>query len=371
MAHEWYVNGKRYLYRSEALLAAEGDVSKISFNLHGGYKFDWVDWSVEPELSWEEMLRIRAMQIRESYSFVRLWYSGGADSHTMLRAFIDNEIWPDEIAMFRYSLTNDMHGLNNREINNAAIPYLESIRSRLPGRVSIRIEDVTGAQHYNFWFKHFKCSNPRVGNNAYTLKLCTDKWADVRPQLFEGHGDHVAEVRGDGKAKPYVRDLDKHWVIYMHDSSLGVSDIDARNGIHQVPFYTTPDFPELHCKQAHMVKRYLKKHFGGTPSADAVRVYYDNIFKGNSETQLKFRTELFGASRNIDTQFASLGKHTDENGVKIWDNIIQAEAGPDNRVVKLYHEILREHGDNILQFNGLYGNGLGGMITYREYDLGE
>ncbi len=91
MAHTWTVNGKTYYYRTEALLNAGNDVN-IEYKFHRGKEFDNVKWNVEPEESWEDMMAIRAHQIRDSYRYVRVWYSGGADSHTMLKAFIDNNV---------------------------------------------------------------------------------------------------------------------------------------------------------------------------------------------------------------------------------------------------------------------------------------
>jgi hypothetical protein len=45
----------------------------------------------EPSESLAELQRQRALEIRNKYSYVRLWLSGGADSITALNAFLDND----------------------------------------------------------------------------------------------------------------------------------------------------------------------------------------------------------------------------------------------------------------------------------------
>lgn len=59
--------------------------------------FDNFDWTVEPTESLDELYRQRAQQLRDKYDYVALSYSGGADSHQVLMAFLDNNIRLDEV----------------------------------------------------------------------------------------------------------------------------------------------------------------------------------------------------------------------------------------------------------------------------------
>ena len=49
-------------------------------------------WTHEPPDDIEELYRQRALQLREQYDHLVLFYSGGADSTTILQAFIKNNI---------------------------------------------------------------------------------------------------------------------------------------------------------------------------------------------------------------------------------------------------------------------------------------
>jgi len=42
---------------------------------------------------------LRARQLREKYDYLVLYFSGGADSTNILKTFIDNNIFLDEIVM--------------------------------------------------------------------------------------------------------------------------------------------------------------------------------------------------------------------------------------------------------------------------------
>ena len=59
--------------------------------------FDTVDWTVEPSESLSQLYFQRAKQIRETYDYVALMFSGGADSTNILNTFINNNLRIDEI----------------------------------------------------------------------------------------------------------------------------------------------------------------------------------------------------------------------------------------------------------------------------------
>lgn len=77
-------------------------------NIHPEWRFndevfDQHDWSIEPQESLQELYRQRAAEIRERYDYVILMYSAGGDSHTMLEAFLNNNLRVDEIVVMHPS----------------------------------------------------------------------------------------------------------------------------------------------------------------------------------------------------------------------------------------------------------------------------
>ena len=68
-----------------------------------------IKWWEEPPLPLAHYFKERAQQLRDKYSYIRLFVSGGYDSYYALRSFIDNNIFLDEIVHSRsdFSQTND------------------------------------------------------------------------------------------------------------------------------------------------------------------------------------------------------------------------------------------------------------------------
>jgi asparagine synthetase B (glutamine-hydrolysing) len=79
------VNNKKYFLLREAYEQVT-HVNQIKFNFHDDW-FMRMNTSVEPTQSLDELYRQRVQQIRKKYDYVVLAYSGGADSHNILKYF--------------------------------------------------------------------------------------------------------------------------------------------------------------------------------------------------------------------------------------------------------------------------------------------
>ena len=87
----WEYAGTRYRSKFRALDAANGNYKGITFRIHESEDFDNYTWSIEPTPSLKELQKQRALQLRDSYPYLKLWFSGGADSTTVLNTFLDNK----------------------------------------------------------------------------------------------------------------------------------------------------------------------------------------------------------------------------------------------------------------------------------------
>ena len=83
------VNGKNFYSKPQALLeaTATGQFPTWNFNRE---VFSRMDTTKEPQLSLRELYRMRAQQLRDRYDYIRLEFSGGSDSATVLYSFINN-----------------------------------------------------------------------------------------------------------------------------------------------------------------------------------------------------------------------------------------------------------------------------------------
>ena len=78
--------------------------------------FDRVTWLIEPSTDITELYRLRALQLRDQYDYIRLEFSGGADSTTVLYSFVLNHIHLDEV-VFRYPKTGEKNATTSDPFN--------------------------------------------------------------------------------------------------------------------------------------------------------------------------------------------------------------------------------------------------------------
>ena len=64
----------------------------MRFNMYDSV-FDHSDWSREPDLTWDQLLDIRAQQIAAKNKPIVLYFSGGTDSYTIYKVFERNNIF--------------------------------------------------------------------------------------------------------------------------------------------------------------------------------------------------------------------------------------------------------------------------------------
>lgn len=241
----WHVDGVRYKNKFKALEAASNDLNRVEF-YYANSTFDDLDWTKEPSQSWDSMLIQRAHQVRESFDYIRLWYSAGSDSQTMLNVFLNEGIHIDEICCHLVSPIDDFDASNNIEQNEVAIPFLDAIRTSIP-KTKITI-NYLGREHFN--------------------KILTDDWLyegfdmsmiQDQPDALYNTGI-VTEVNGNfcdlqGGDKPVLIKENGDYYCLMVDETFA-SRINSK---HLEEFFITPNFPEMQIKQCHMSQKYLKE----------------------------------------------------------------------------------------------------------------
>jgi hypothetical protein len=106
------------------------------------------NWAIPIATPFSTLLEQRARQLRDQYKYIRFFYSGGADSHTVLLTFLKLQLPIEEIVLFRLNPFDHFTGLDNSEINFVALPFLEDqIRKGKLRRTKITLLDV-GKSHF-------------------------------------------------------------------------------------------------------------------------------------------------------------------------------------------------------------------------------
>ena len=234
----WEYAGTRYRNKFQAIDASNGKVRDISYHIFPDSSFDTFDFSVEPKESFSQLIKDRALQLRDTYPYLKLWFSGGSDSTTMLNTFLINNIFIDEICVHRFSPNNcfeDNEG--DYEITNFTIPFLKKIQNKIPN-TKIKIID-HGKDYYD--------------------SILTESWFFKKNNMSLRH-INTPKIKGKnfcnilGCLDPLVSSDNNNFYHEIWDTS-SISEFTNVRNIEL--FYTSPSLPKLHSKQCHLMKQYL------------------------------------------------------------------------------------------------------------------
>ena len=251
----WEYAGTRYKHKYQAIQASGKHHSDIKFTMFADDSFDKLDWSIEPAQSLKSLMLTRALQLRDSYKYIKFFFSGGADSTTVLNVFLENNIFIDEIVVIKFFEDN----LSNYEVDNFTIPYLKNIEQQLHS---------TKIKIYTIYENYFE-------------EYLSDKWFFTRSSLSPRHYN-LPNIKGKNFCNlicgldPFLESIHGK----LHATFYDTHAANELAGFRNVElFYTSPDLPELHVKQCHMLKKHfqidsvhhqkelIKKHLRDTPVA--------------------------------------------------------------------------------------------------------
>ena len=244
----WEYAGTRYKHKFQAIQASNKDIDNITYHMFDGDVFENFDWSIEPAESLKSLMTTRAYQLRDQYPYLKFWFSGGADSTSALNIFLDNDIFIDEICVFKFG-----NNLSNYEIDNYTLPHLREIKHLIPN---------TKITTYTF-------------DEEYYREYLNDKWFFTKNALCPRHF-HLPKIKGKNfchifcACDPQLQFEDGEYKIVLYDTHT-TGELASYRNIEL--FYTSPSLPELHSKQCHILKRHLTPDFDLEDEKRVLREY--------------------------------------------------------------------------------------------------
>ena len=268
--HGFYTVGEFKTYSKHEAIEVGVRIGKpVQWNYNRDV-FEKVNWTVEPLGSLELYYRQRAMQLREKYDYLVLFYSGGSDSHNMLMSFVNNNIFVDEIVQYHQleAYNGDKTYVSNLEQFATSIPITQHLIETNPTYKNTvhRLIDLTSFKKQvlsdraikdDWWHIH----NDFFGMNATAMSNI--KYIDPAYRQIGDSGKHVCFVWGVDK--PYLKvDDTNNWTCSFYDTSFGSivsveSKLKNETWSSEELFYWTPDFPEMVVKQSHVIKNFVEK----------------------------------------------------------------------------------------------------------------
>ena len=356
-------NNTTYLSKFDAL-KSEPDVfskTRIFFHIPNIEKsFSEMNLYEEPIEDLQKLYLNRAIQIRNNYDYVVLFYSGGADSHSILETFMLNNIFLDEIVIFDMFDTTTKKQIEiedsekflylnaegrGHEIEKSAIPLAKYFVENFSPRTKITYFPKMQEEHLRFWNNLSKNSfHENLDSNVTELILNRPVFRIRDTNVFNPDWKKIKQnkkvVHLWGREKPAIRYDDKGFYFFFNDS-LFHSTFDNETSLvrddlpstHEY-FFIHPNACKLFLKQAHILANKLPKSF----FYDDKKTILDTRYYQDKQSQLIYQfniqipyqglktTDLILDYRNNPDKYPSLLKIAERTGVKgiqAWPSMIK------------------------------------------------
>jgi len=262
----YLANSKPFLNKLEAILEVNQHGGQVEWDYHDSI-FNKFDWTQEPPVELKELYRQRALQLREAYDHLVLFYSGGVDSWNILNSFISNKIKLDEIYMFGAFEAEEKEYAHWGESTTPGY-YTREIQQSLPLVKKL-------AELHNIKVNVYDWTRPIIdaANNPdwfWTAGVRFDPTCMVRSKFHKVFREHN-ELLHRGRKVGFVFGVDKPRLlrddkniyfafldVIMTTGTLPTNDILGEYWENDEYFYWTPNMPELAIKQSHVVVNWLK-----------------------------------------------------------------------------------------------------------------
>jgi hypothetical protein len=236
---------------------------------------------VEPELTTAELYKLRAQELRDTYSYIRLFFSGGVDSYSALRSFVDNNIHLDEIVIAQMPDLNKANELEstNRDITLSAFPLIKELHHKIPN-TKIRIEnssidDLNTRFDDNCETKDIAFVNSLDGAAGYFMVPSLLAYCKIQSNSVI---DNCCDLYGGSKVKLYKKN--SKWYFYFVDTSL--HDSIFSNSFED--FFISRTLPNLYLKTVYNTKKYC---IDNNMSDEEINSFHsgENLYKLNLAMQ--------------------------------------------------------------------------------------
>lgn len=282
--------------------------------------YDAVDWSNRPQESFDSLITRRIQSLLSKYKKIRLWYSGGRDSHSVLTELIKRDVEIDEIVFVDWAYhtpvkkeKHEVIQIISRYFRNKALP-------------KINMFTPTYAEYNIYWkFVSNQSQSGGVGSN-YGFNL--NSFGTLLDLFFETPDDTCNLF---GLEKPRLLVKNNNVIFQMVDSS--IQHVMSPN--HNIEWFFLQDScPELLQKQIFMLIDNIKifAYTNGMKFKDALELiqtnkkYYDLycLFLGLGESVSALTryggSKSFGIVKNNYVDLHIVGDNDNWSATSFYEN---------------------------------------------------
>jgi len=266
------VGSEIFTHKASALVRATQLGVTPTWHFHNEI-YSKLNWQDDVPFSLDYFYQQRARQLRNKYEYLILSFSGGSDSWTVLKAFIDSNThideifirWPIEATYKKYNTGTSDHPSNViNEWELTILPMINKYKELLPN-TKFEIQDwsdqiLNAELTDNDWFYAQDHLNPGVYFKVNAI------------------GKSELDAINAGKNTAIIFGIDKPQVWYDNGKVFcyfldKLANTNPQNSFKRTCelFYWTPDMPELVLAQSREIFRYLQAN------PDALKLINRNI----------------------------------------------------------------------------------------------
>lgn len=262
-----------------------------------------IPWRIEPVESLPELYRRRAQQIRDTYDYVIVCYSGGVDSTNVLESFYYNDIHIDEILVVGALSQDSAQGVDdnhNGELYHNVFPTLRSMS--LPN-TKVSIVDYAAMFRDPGQFPLVRAYGPEFFRAMGAYTSVHNLWWYDAPRFL---GLTRATALVFGAEKPNMRRCRDTGRFFTSFSDASITDYGGRYDAlgRRVNFYSDPEGEAVMRKQLHLLHQiYLDRVVVNQTQSDWQ--YYNGFLDLLDEVVYPVRHPLAFKSAKSKTKFLS------------------------------------------------------------------
>lgn len=257
----YYRVGKKFFYKKYgAAVESDNTMQPISWDFHRS-AFECAINNPNINLNLLDLYKERAQQLRDSYDYLILAYSGGSDSDNMLKTFLYNnikldEIWSDFpknlIEKSNYVLSNSTNVDNiSAELYTVVIPELTEVAQKYPN-IKIHFSDTWNNRTNEDYEDTYSIMNTPMN---YILIQRHRYILNYAKKIIDS-GKTVAIIKGIDKPIPYVKN-NSYGIVFSDKATAYKSEVLDGAVVPVEYFYWSPLFPQLAIAQGKNLWNYL------------------------------------------------------------------------------------------------------------------
>jgi hypothetical protein len=262
----WIVGDQKFDNKYTALIHASNTNQQVRFWYHDEV-WQRFDRSVLGKIPLKTLYKERAQQLRDKYDYLIVYYSGGADSHNVLKTFIDNDIHLDEVCVKwpEQLMNGKFYGANSidtsaenywSEWDYCVKPILEWLRDNRPN-IKIQIQDFIGDP--SSCAKLLDYSFETIANHGFKAGILLHSQVSDSEVEMLSKGKTVANIYGIDKPLLAInRNAETTVSMLFTDEALRTVVSSKNNPYGAEVFYWTPDFPLIAFEQSYQLLNYYR-----------------------------------------------------------------------------------------------------------------